>query len=119
MGVSLTPALSQGERGTTSAFGATFPASPMEAQRRWLRPCTWVYLAMLGLTLVTFAIGAAGLGGLTVSLAVLGLALVKGQMVGDYFMGLKAIQGPWRWVVALWLLLPGALIGVAFTLASP
>lgn len=74
---------------------------------------------MLGLTLVTFAIGAAGLGGLSLSLTVLGLALVKGQLVGDYFMGLKAVQGPWRWVIVLWLLLPGALIGLAFTLASP
>ncbi len=74
---------------------------------------------MLGLTLVTFAIGAAGLGGLAVSLSVLGLALLKGQLVGDYFMGLKAVRGPWRWVVTLWLLLPGALIGLAFTLAAP
>jgi cytochrome c oxidase subunit IV len=73
---------------------------------------------MLGLTLVTFAMGAAGLGGLTVSLSVLGLALIKGQMVGDYFMGLKAIRGPWRWAIALWLLLPGALIGGAFALAA-
>jgi len=72
----------------------------------------------MGLTLVTFAIGVAGLSGLTVSLSVLGLALVKGQMVGDYFMGLKAVQGPWRWVIALWLMLPGALIGLAFTLAA-
>jgi cytochrome c oxidase subunit IV len=93
--------------------------TPGDMQRRWLRPCTWVYLAMLGLTLVTFGIGAAGLGGLTLSLSVLGLALIKGQMVGDYFMGLQAVKGPWRWVIALWLLLPGALISLAFTLASP
>jgi hypothetical protein len=73
---------------------------------------------MLGLTLVTFAIGAAGLSGLAVSLSVLGLGLIKGQMVGDWFMGLKGIQGPWRWVIALWLLVPGALIGTAFTLAA-
>ena len=73
---------------------------------------------MLGLTLVTFAIGAAGLGGLTLSLSVLGLALLKGQMVGDWFMGLKTVRGPWRWVIALWLLVPGALIGVAFILAA-
>lgn len=87
-------------------------------QRPGLRPCTWVYLGLLALTLVTFAISAAGLGGLTVSLSVLGLALVKGQMVGDYFMGLKAVTGPWRWVVALWLVVPGALIGTAFALAA-
>jgi hypothetical protein len=92
--------------------------APVQAQGTWLRPCTRVYLAMLALTLVTFAIGAAGLGGLTLSLSVLGLALIKGQLVGDWFMGLRGVRGPWRWVIALWLLLPGALIGVAFTMAS-
>jgi cytochrome c oxidase subunit IV len=92
--------------------------TPIQAQGTWLHPCTRVYLALLGLTLVTFAIGAAGLGGLTMSLSVLGLALIKGQLVGDWFMGLRGVRGPWRWVIALWLLLPGALIGVAFTLAS-
>jgi cytochrome c oxidase subunit IV len=92
--------------------------TPAQAQRRWLRPCTRVYLTLLALTLVTFAIGAAELGGLTVSLWVLGLALLKGQLVGDYFMGLKPLRGPWRWVVALWLLVPGTLIGTAFTLAA-
>jgi cytochrome c oxidase subunit IV len=92
------------------------PQAP--SRRASLRPCTLVYLIMLGLTLVNFAIGAAGLGGMALSLSVLGFALVKGQMVGDYFMGLKAVRGPWRWVVSLWLLLPGTLIGVAFTLAG-
>jgi len=43
----------------------------MKAQRSWLRPCTLVYLAMIGLTLVTFSVGAAGLSGLGVSLTVL------------------------------------------------
>jgi cytochrome c oxidase subunit IV len=98
-------------------MSAPAPA-PLLGQRRWLRPCTRVYLVMLGLTLVTFAIGVAGLGGLTLSLSVLGFALLKGHLVGDYFMGLKFVRGPWRWVIALWLLLPGALIGLAFTLAS-
>jgi len=95
-------------------------AAQARAQIRlaWPRPCTWVYLGLLGLTLVTFAIGAAELGGLAVSLSVLGLALIKGHLVGDYFMGLRAVQGPWRWVVAVWLLVPGALIGTAFTLAA-
>ncbi len=92
--------------------------SPGATRAPWLRPCTRVYLVLVGLTGVTFAIGAAGLGGLPLALGVLGLALVKGQLVGDWFMGLRGIRGPWRWVVALWLLVPGGLIGVAFTLAS-
>ncbi|MCU0836791.1 MAG: cytochrome C oxidase subunit IV family protein [Chromatiaceae bacterium] len=89
-----------------------------QPEYRWLRPCTRVYLVMLGLTLVTFLIGVSGLGGLTLALLVLSFALIKGQMVGDYFMGLKGIEGPWRWVITLWLLLPGGLIAAAFYLAS-
>ena len=88
------------------------------SQGKWLRPCTRVYLIMLGLTLVTFGIGMTRLGGLEVSLLVLLFALVKGQMVGDYFMGLKGLRGLWRWVIFLWLLIPGALIAIAFSLTN-
>jgi hypothetical protein len=83
-----------------------------------IRLCTWVWLIMVGLTLVTWAVGRAGLGGLQLALAVLGIALLKGQLVGDYFMGLKRVRGPWRWPVAVWLFVPGALIAAAFALAS-
>ena len=83
-----------------------------------IRACTWVWLIMMTLTLITYMIGAAGVGGLGWSLAVLGFALVKGQMVGQYFMGLKQVRGFWRWPVTLWLAIPGALIGVAFALAT-
>ena len=72
---------------------------------------------MIVLTLVTYLIGQAGLGGLSVSLTVLGLALVKGQLVGDFFMGLKRVRGFWRWPVTLWLLIPGGLVTAAFVLA--
>ena len=82
-----------------------------------IRACTWVWLIMMGLTLVTFLIGQAGVGGLGASLTVLGFALVKGQMVGDFFMGLKRVRGLWRWLVTLWLFIPGGLITAAFVLA--
>jgi cytochrome c oxidase subunit 4 len=83
-----------------------------------LRACTWVWLIMMALTLVTYLVAQAGLGGLQVSLMVLGFALVKGQMVGDWFMGLKRVRGLWRWPVALWLFIPGSLITTAFVLAA-
>ena len=83
-----------------------------------IRACTWVWLIMMILTLVTYQIGQAGMDGLGASLMVLGFALVKGQMVGDYFMGLKRIRGIWRWPVTLWLLIPGGLITVAFVLVA-
>ena len=64
---------------------------------------------MMTLTLITYFIGAAGLGGLGWSLMVLGFALVKGQIVGQYFMGLKQVKGFWRWPVTLWLAIPAML----------
>ena len=85
--------------------------------RRW-RPATLVYAAMVALTLVTWAIGLSGASGLGVSLLVLSLALLKGQMVGDWFIGLHPLRSIWRWVIALWLLVPGTLIAIAFILAE-
>ena len=90
----------------------------MSRQRFRLRPCTLVYLTMIGLTLATFSVGVAGLSGLGISLTVLAFALIKGQMLGDFFMGLKGLKGLWRWVIVLWLFIPGALIATAFVLSS-
>ena len=89
----------------------------MHRRRRWIRPCTAVYLSMVGLTLATFLIGAAGASGLGASLLVLAFALIKGELLGDFFMGLKGLRGPWRWVIFLWLFVPGALIATAFVLS--
>ncbi len=83
-----------------------------------IRVCTWLWLIMMGLTLVTWGIGHAGLGGLELSMPVLGIALIKAQMLADYFMGLKRVQGLWRWLITLWLILPGGLIATAFVLAG-
>lgn len=83
-----------------------------------IRPCTSVYLVMMALTVTTFLIGQFRIGGLATSLLVLGFALFKGQLIGDYFMGLKGIHGIWRWVVLIWLFLPGGLIATAFYLSS-
>ena len=57
-----------------------------------LRACTWVWLLMLGLTLLTWLIGRAGWEGIGVSLTVLGFAVIKGQLVGDWFMGLRLVM---------------------------
>mgnify|MGYP006311488327 CR=1 FL=1 len=83
-----------------------------------MRPCTAVYAILILLTVVTWAIGRSGFGGLWVSLLVLGFALLKGQLVGDWFMGLRGLRGIWRWVVLLWLTIPGGLITTAFVLSN-
>lgn len=82
-----------------------------------LRPCTWVYLLLISFTLLTYLVGRLGLSGLEISLGVLLLALIKGQLVGSFFMGLGRVRGPWRWPVFVWLFIPGILIGTAFYLS--
>ena len=82
-----------------------------------IRPCTLVYLTLVTLTVVTWAIGRFAIGDLTLSLLVLGFAVLKGHLLADWFMGLRFIRGWWRWVVTVWLLLPGGLITFAFVLS--
>lgn len=52
-------------------------------------PCTLVWLVMMLLTVTTYAIGEAGMSGTTVVLIVLGIAVIKVQMVANYFMDLR------------------------------
>ncbi|HDK38472.1 MAG TPA: O-succinylhomoserine sulfhydrylase [Thiolapillus brandeum] len=90
----------------------------MTEDKSFIRPCTRIYLLLMGLTLVTWFIGVQHLSGLQISLIVLGIALLKGQLIGDYFMGLKQVSSFWRWVVTIWLLLPGSLITYAFYIST-
>lgn len=82
-----------------------------------MRPSTWVFSLLVVLTFITFYIGEQGLGGLNIALFVLAIALIKGHLVGAYFMGLGGLRGLWRWPVSVWLIIPGGLITTAFTLA--
>ncbi len=83
-------------------------------KRLFLRPCTWVYVFLLLLTFITWFIGVNQLSGRFFAFLVFGFALLKGQLIGDYFMGLKQVAGPWRWVIFVWLVFVGALISTAF-----
>ncbi|WP_456380511.1 cytochrome C oxidase subunit IV family protein [Thiolapillus sp.] len=90
----------------------------MTENKYFIRPCTWAFLLLMGLTLVTWFIGMKQLSGLQISLIVLGIALLKGQLIGDYFMGLGQVSGFWRWAVAIWLLLIGSMISYAFYISA-
>jgi len=78
------------------------------------RFATIVWLALVALTLATFAIGEAGLGGKQVMLGLLLIALIKGQMVSNYFMGLKQADFLWRAIMLIYYLLVGGLIAAAY-----
>ena len=66
-----------------------------EQIRRMIRPCTKVWLVLMALTLVTLAIGQLGLQGMPIVGFLMVMTYIKGQMVADYFMGLKRVA--WRW----------------------
>ena len=82
-----------------------------------LRPCTWSWVILMGLTLAMLAVGQAGLGGIGIVSLVLLSTLVKTQLVADYFMGLKRTRLLWRAIVTVYLLLVIALIGLAYWLS--
>lgn len=92
--------------------------SPRSEQAGQAHRVTAVYLMLVVLTLLTWGIGHLRFGGLSVSLFVLGVALLKGHLIGDWFMGLRRLRGVWRWVIVIWLLVPAALITVAFALTE-
>jgi cytochrome c oxidase subunit IV len=86
----------------------------MHTQPHFIRPCTIIWLVLMLLTVTTYGIGEAGLGGSTIMLTVLGTAALKVQMVANYFMGLRRTRWLWRGIVLGWLVLVTGLIASAF-----
>lgn len=82
------------------------------------RAATIVYIFLIISTFLTFFIGESGASSLTITLFVLALALIKGELVGSYFMGLAGIRSLWRLPVSIWLFIPGTLITIAFYLSA-
>lgn len=75
---------------------------------------TTVWLVLVALTLVTFSIGETGTTGKLAMLGLLFIALVKGQLVANYFMGLRDVAWGWRAIILGYFLLVGGLIAVAY-----
>ncbi len=73
-----------------------------------------ILLVLIALTLVTFSAPAFGLSETMLVLGVLLLAVIKAQLVVDYFMDLKRVRGFWRPLLTGYLLLVGGLIAWAF-----
>lgn len=81
------------------------------------RYSTIVWLLLVALTLVTYAMGETGMAGSGAMLGLLLIALVKGQMVANYFMGLRHVALGWRAVMLAYFLIVGGLIALAYRLA--
>ena len=90
---------------------------PSAESYRWIRPCTKVWLILMALTLVTLAIGQLGLEGMPVVAFLMLMTFIKGQMVADYFMGLKRVAWRWRIIVLLYMIIVCTLISFAYYLS--
>ena len=78
----------------------------------------FVYIAMVLLTTVTFSADRLGLSGIELVLGVLLIALFKGRLVVDYFMGLRQVRWFWRTILYGYLAVLGVLIATAFILTQ-
>ncbi len=89
---------------------------PVVTKGTWLglRPCTWVWLVLVGLTAVSFGIGALGRSGVGVMGLLLGIAIVKGHLISDFFMGLRRTSLLWRSLLLAWLAIVGGGIAAAY-----
>lgn len=83
-------------------------------QQSGARRVTWIWLFLIGLTVVTYAIAKLGLGGPAVMGFVLLSVSVKGHWVIDDFMGLRGAPALWRLLAHGWMLLVVALIAIAY-----
>lgn len=95
----------------------SFAEFAMDTYRDSNRFSTLVWLALVVLTLTTYAMGESGMAGNGAMLALLLIALVKGQMVANYFMGLRHAALGWRAVILAYFLIVGGLIALAYSLA--
>ena len=83
----------------------------------FVRPCTRIWLALVILTVVTYSIGDAGLGGTPVMLTVLAITFAKTQMIAAYFMGLRKAGLLWRAIMGVYLATVATMIAVAYLIA--
>ncbi len=75
---------------------------------------TRIWLVLMTLTVLTYAVGDSHLGGPAVVALVLATAFVKGQLVVEAFMGLRQVRALWRIVMFVYLLLVCTLIGLGY-----
>ncbi len=88
----------------------------MEKPSHTLCTGTLLWLLLLALTFATYAAAELGVEGNGLILGVLLLALIKGKLIVDYFMGLRWVRGFWRPMLSLYLITVGGLIATAFLL---
>ena len=75
---------------------------------------TVIWLLLVALTVATFSIGEAGMAGKNIMLILLSIAMIKSQIVANYFMALRQTKLIWRLVMLLYFVIVGGLIALAY-----
>ncbi|MCW9013072.1 MAG: cytochrome C oxidase subunit IV family protein [Gammaproteobacteria bacterium] len=70
-----------------------------------------VWFILIFLTIVSYGFAHMGYTGQVLVAIVLAGAWIKGQLIIDYFMGLKHVRMLWRVIVSAWLLIVLLAIG--------
>jgi cytochrome c oxidase subunit IV len=92
------------------------PSSAMSAYQTSTAASTLVWLLLLALTLTSLTLGQSRVGGVSLMLSVLGISVLKGQLIVDHFMGMRRVRLLWRILMMVYLTLLGGLIAVAYLL---
>lgn len=83
-----------------------------------------IFTTLVLLTLFTWILGQTNIvgditdkfDGKMFFLILLTIAIIKVQLIGDFFMHLNTVSGFWRWIITLWVMLTGGFIAIAFLL---
>lgn len=76
-----------------------------------------IWLAMLVLTVLTYAMGALGLGGAKVMLLLMVVAAIKSTFIIRDFMGLRGVSLLWRVIMYGWLIFVVTGISIAYLIS--
>jgi cytochrome c oxidase subunit IV len=75
---------------------------------------TIIWLILVALTIATFSIGEASMSGKGTMLTLLAIAMIKSQMVANYFMALRQTRLLWRIIMFGYFVIVGGLIALAY-----
>lgn len=75
---------------------------------------TIIWLILVALTITTFSIGEASMSGKGTMLTLLAIAMIKSQMVANYFMALRQTRLLWRIIMFGYFVIVGGLIALAY-----
>lgn len=73
-----------------------------------------IWITLLTLTLLTYFIGESNLVGALPMLTMLMISLIKGQLVANFFMGLRSVSWGWRLIMPSYFLLVGSFVALAY-----